>query len=59
MLKDGTLPPGMKFEDDNISRYDPRIDPKGHDKGQMSTNSDKKIPVAIQQWIQLSDNFSK
>ena len=57
MLKDGTLPPGMKFEDDNINRYDPRIDPKGLDKGQMPNIG--KFTGAVQNWIQSSDAYSK
>jgi hypothetical protein len=45
MLKDGSLPPDMKFEDDNVMVYDPRIDSKSHDKGQMPTIT--KVPGAI------------
>lgn len=42
MLKDGTLPPGMKFEDDNIRRYDPRLDPRRAEKGTFPAGKDAR-----------------
>ena len=42
MLKDGTLPPGMKFEDDNIRRYDPRFDPRRAEKGTLPAGKDAR-----------------
>ena len=62
MLKDGTLPSFLKFEDDNIRRYDPRFDPRRSEKGQMpqiSNIKDNYITPATQGWIDQSDKFSK
>lgn len=55
MLKDGTLPPNMKFEDDNIRRYDPRRS----DKGQMPSIGKDYVSPATQSWMDQSDKFSK
>lgn len=65
MLKEGTLPPGMKFEDDNILKYDPRYDPKRAEKASMLGAKDKDIldyktqTSASHKWQEESDRFSK
>lgn len=62
MLKDGTLPPGMKFEDDNIRRYDPRFDPRRAEKGTLPAGKDARDyppASASHSWQEASDKFSK
>jgi hypothetical protein len=61
MLKDGTLPPGMVFEDDNIRRYDPRLDPKRAEKGAAASRDARDYPAtsASHSWQEASDKFSK
>jgi len=65
MLKEGTLPPGMKFEDDNILKYDPRYDPKRAEKASMLGARDKDLldyktqTSASHKWQEESDRFSK
>lgn len=53
----------MKFEDDNIRKYDPRFDPKRYEKGQQMpqiTNvKDHYNTPATASWLDSSDKFSK
>ena len=56
------MPPGMKFEDDKIRRYDPRLDLKRAEKGTVPVSKDPRdfpLSSASHGWQEASDKFSK